>query len=64
MNQDENTREVLGVEQGRVRLHPHTPLWAELYQQEEERVNTAIGHLIVDIQHIGSTAIPGIKACS
>ena len=62
MNQDENTRGVLGVEQGQVRLHPYTPLWAKLYQQEKEQIKTAIGHLIVDIQHIGSTAIPGIKA--
>ncbi len=62
MNQDENTRGVLGLEQGKVHLHSYTSLWAELYQQEEEQIKAAIGHLIVDIQHVGSTAIPGIKA--
>ena len=62
MSQDENTRAALGLRHDQVHLHPYTPLWAELYQQEEKQINIAIGHLIVDIQHVGSTAIPGIKA--
>jgi GrpB-like predicted nucleotidyltransferase (UPF0157 family) len=62
MTQDEQTRAVLGLEHDQVRLHPYTPLWAQLYRQEEEQINTAIGHLIVDIQHVGSTAVPGIEA--
>ncbi len=53
---------ILGLQRGIVRLHAYTPLWKELYQEEEKRIQAAIGHLIIDIQHIGSTAIPGIKA--
>ena len=53
---------VLGLENNLVRLSDHTPLWAELYREEEKRIKAAAGHLIVDLQHIGSTAIPGIKA--
>ncbi len=53
---------MLGLQKGTVRLVDYTPLWAELYQEEEKRIRAAVGHLIVDIQHIGSTAIPGIKA--
>lgn len=53
---------VLGLERGIVRLHDYNPLWIELYREEEERIKTAIGHLIIELQHIGSTAIPGIKA--
>lgn len=53
---------VLGLQRGTVRLLDYTPLWEELYQEEEERIRAVIGHFIIDIQHIGSTAIPGIKA--
>src|SRR5205085_10824988 len=58
----ENNHSVLGLERGVVRLHDYTPLWVELYREEEERIKAAIGHLIIDLEHIGSTAIPGIKA--
>ena len=58
----ENRRSVLGLENNLVRLIEYTPLWADLYREEEERIMVAIGHLIIDLQHIGSTAIPGIKA--
>jgi GrpB-like predicted nucleotidyltransferase (UPF0157 family) len=57
-----NNHSVLGLERNAVRLHDYTPLWVELYREEEKRIMAAIGHLIIDLQHIGSTAIPGIKA--
>jgi GrpB-like predicted nucleotidyltransferase (UPF0157 family) len=53
---------VLGLENNVVRLNDYTPLWAELYREEEKRIVAAVGRLILDLQHIGSTAIPGIKA--
>ena len=53
---------VLGLEHQAVRFHDPTPLWAQLYQQEERRILAALGLLVIDIQHYGSTAIPGIKA--
>jgi len=59
---EKNSYDVLGLEKGTVRLLDSTPLWTELYQEEAKRIRTAIGHLIIDIQHVGSTAIPGIKA--
>ena len=40
----------------------HPRLWAELYLQEERQIRTALGPLIVDVQHIGSTSVPGIQA--
>lgn len=58
----ENNHGALGLERGIVRLHDYTPLWVKLYREEEVRIKAAIGHLIIDLQHIGSTAIPGIKA--
>ena len=59
---EENSHSVLGLDHGVVRLSDYTQLWADLYLVEEKRIKAAVGHLIVDLQHIGSTAIPGIKA--
>jgi len=58
----ESTQSVLGLENNVVRLSDHSSLWAELYREEEKRITAAAGHLLIEIQHIGSTAIPGIKA--
>lgn len=52
----------LGVPPRKVLLSAHDPRWDELYRIEERRVREAIGHLVVDIQHFGSTSIPGIRA--
>ena len=59
---EENTYDVLGLAKGTVRLLEHNPQWTQLYLEEEKQIRRAIGHLIIDIQHVGSTAIPGIKA--
>ncbi len=61
MSKDHSER-LLGVENNAVHLSEHRSVWAELYCEEERRIRTALGALIVDLQHIGSTAIPGIKA--
>lgn len=46
----------------KVRLMPHDPRWASLAEAEAVRVRAAVGPEILDIHHIGSTAIGGIKA--
>jgi GrpB-like predicted nucleotidyltransferase (UPF0157 family) len=58
----ENRQSGLGLEKNVVRLCDHSSLWADLYREEERRITAAVGRLIADLQHIGSTAIPGIKA--
>ncbi len=50
----------LGLEKGVVRLVPHNPQWKKVFEQEKERLNEAIGQYVLDIQHIGSTAVEGI----
>lgn len=52
----------LGLPQHRVKVHPYDPEWALLYAQEAQRLQTALGDSALDIQHIGSTAIPGMSA--
>jgi GrpB-like predicted nucleotidyltransferase (UPF0157 family) len=43
-------------------LVPHNPAWASQGRQEGERLKSAIEDVIVAVHHIGSTAIPGIRA--
>lgn len=57
-----STEPVLGLERGTVRLVPHDPRWATLYREEEARLRTALQGLLADIQHHGSTSVPGIHA--
>ena len=36
--------------------------WDTTYQQEKEIINVALKQEIIDIQHIGSTSVPGLSA--
>jgi len=40
----------------------HDPRWPENYEDERTRILSVIGHKIVAIEHIGSTAVPGLGA--
>jgi GrpB-like predicted nucleotidyltransferase (UPF0157 family) len=53
---------MLGVATGTVRIVPYTLEWRRLFQEEAIRIRAAIGADIVDIQHIGSSSIPGLAA--
>lgn len=43
-------------------LVPHDPAWAEIAARESQRLRDALGATLVEVHHIGSTAIPGIRA--
>jgi GrpB-like predicted nucleotidyltransferase (UPF0157 family) len=43
-------------------LAPYDPQWPSLFEEERARLQAAIGEWAADIQHVGSTAIPGISA--
>ncbi|HUF54436.1 MAG TPA: GrpB family protein [Dehalococcoidia bacterium] len=43
-------------------LADYTPAWAELFAEERDRLQEAIGQWAAAIEHVGSTAIPGIAA--
>ena len=55
-------RPALGLAHGKVALADSDPRWDALFEAERSRLAAAIGAHIVDIQHFGSTSIPGIKA--
>ena len=53
---------VIGLDQGSVRLTPYTREWARLFEEERSRLQAAVGKYVLDIQHVGSTSIPGMAA--
>ncbi|MEH2151117.1 GrpB family protein [Nostoc sp.] len=46
-----------------VNIVEYDPRWATLFTEEAERIWQALGNdLVVEIEHIGSTAVPGMAA--
>lgn len=52
----------LGLESGIVRVVDHDPAWVSLGTEEKGRIQAALGGAAIDIQHVGSTAVPGLAA--
>ncbi|WP_017622722.1 GrpB family protein [Nocardiopsis chromatogenes] len=46
----------------RVVLTGHDPKWPYLFQREAERVREALGPAALAVEHVGSTAVPGLAA--
>ena len=40
----------------------YSPRWPILYEEEKIKILGVIGHKVVEIEHIGSTAVPGLVA--
>src|SRR4030042_409151 len=58
---NELTAEELG-ELFPIKIVGYKPEWKDLYHLEEQKIREAIGKNIFKIQHIGSTAVPGLSA--
>jgi GrpB-like predicted nucleotidyltransferase (UPF0157 family) len=52
----------LGLEPGINRLVDYNPLWPQAYEEEAIRLKAALRDLARGIEHIGSTAVPGLCA--
>ncbi|HET7229843.1 MAG TPA: GrpB family protein [Longimicrobium sp.] len=52
----------LGLDRASVRVVPHHPAWAALFAEEAARLRSALGSAVIDIEHIGSTSVPGLAA--
>lgn len=52
----------LGLNSGELRLSPYRDEWPALFETEKKIIMEAIGGHIEDIQHVGSTSIPGMPA--
>lgn len=53
---------MIGLKRGFVELREYTYEWNSLYQIEEETLKNIIKEYFIDIQHIGSTSVEGLKA--
>jgi GrpB-like predicted nucleotidyltransferase (UPF0157 family) len=47
---------------GGVVLHEHDPRWPQQFSREAERIRTALGEHLVQLEHVGSTSVPGLVA--
>lgn len=45
-----------------VTIVPYNPAWPLMYEEERETITAAVGGLIAEIHHVGSTAVPGLPA--
>jgi GrpB-like predicted nucleotidyltransferase (UPF0157 family) len=52
----------LGLPQGENRLVPHDPQWSTFFDRESRRLRAVLPAEAVEIQHVGSTAVPGLRA--
>jgi GrpB-like predicted nucleotidyltransferase (UPF0157 family) len=52
----------LGLESGVVRLVEYDPAWPELFRLETVRIAGALAPLTLRLEHVGSTAVPGLAA--
>lgn len=59
MDKHEST---IGLKSGIVRIVKHRTVWAVLYNTEAEIFKKCLGDIAVDIQHVGSTSVPGLIA--
>lgn len=53
---------LLGLKGGDVSVSPYREEWNILFELEKENIEETIGDYVVDIQHVGSTSIPGMSA--
>ncbi len=53
---------MIGLKRGIVRLTTYNSKWAQIFEKERKFLKRKLGNGIIDIQHIGSTSIPGMPA--
>ena len=53
---------MIGLKQHTIKLVSHNKNWAREFQMEKKRLEKILGGKAIEIEHIGSTAIPNISA--
>jgi GrpB-like predicted nucleotidyltransferase (UPF0157 family) len=51
-----------GRERREIVISDYDPAWPERFESERERIATALGEQALLIEHVGSTAVPGLAA--
>lgn len=52
----------LDSQSGPIRIVDYDPLWPEQFAREAERIRRALGNRALQIEHVGSTSVPGLAA--
>jgi GrpB-like predicted nucleotidyltransferase (UPF0157 family) len=47
---------------GPIELADYDPAWPDLFQREAERIRRILGKRVLQLEHVGSTAVPGLSA--
>jgi GrpB-like predicted nucleotidyltransferase (UPF0157 family) len=50
------------MSQKKIQVVDHDPGWADAFLRESNRLRSALGGTVLEVQHIGSTAVPGLDA--
>src|SRR5579871_440110 len=58
----ERGNDMLGLSSEIVFVCPYTPEWRQVFIEEQARLHACVGNDVLDIQHVGSTSIPGMAA--
>ena len=53
---------MIGLKKGTVQVVPHRAEWRDLFEQERRVIHERIGCHVLDIQHVGSTPVPGLDS--
>ena len=53
---------MIGLKRGTVQVISYQPVWKKLFKDEAARLRSALGNQILQIEHVGSTAIEGMDS--
>lgn len=53
---------MLGLPSGQVLVVPYDPMWPTAFDTERERIVEACSAVAIAVEHVGSTAVPGLSA--
>ena len=45
-----------------IELVDYDPTWPSLFEREEERIRRVLGERVIELEHTGSTSVPGLAA--
>ena len=45
-----------------IRIVPYDPIWPEAFAAEAENIRDALGDVAINVYHVGSTAVPGLRS--
>jgi GrpB-like predicted nucleotidyltransferase (UPF0157 family) len=52
----------LDLHKGPITLHDYRPEWPRVFAVEADRIRDALCHRVIKLEHVGSTAVPGLAA--